>query len=150
MADEQVANRKLSGDEKEILIDFFEKNKPLWSSGSQFRDKEEKDSTKEKLIKPFDKKYTVDILEKIFHAFRTAFIRKHKEKVGGQDPNNKKWKFYDWLQYLKEEIEKPKKAKFEVEERELLIDLYKSHPSVWNHNTTDYRDRNLCDFLLDK
>ena len=30
MADEQVANRKLSGDEKDILIDFFEKNKPLW------------------------------------------------------------------------------------------------------------------------
>ena len=29
MADEHVAKRKLSDDEKYILIDFFEKNKPL-------------------------------------------------------------------------------------------------------------------------
>ena len=108
MADEHVAKRKLSDDEKYVLIDFFEKNKPLWSSGSQFRDNEEKDSTKEKLVKLFDKKYTVDILEMTFHAFRTAFIREHIKKVGGQDPNKKKWKLYDRFQYWKEETEQPK------------------------------------------
>ena len=53
MTDEHVEKRKLSDDEKDILIDFFEKNKPLWSSRSQFRDKKEKDSTKEKLVKLF-------------------------------------------------------------------------------------------------
>ena len=68
MADEQVVKRKLSNDEKDILIDFFEKYKPLWSSGSQFRDKEEKKSTKERLVKLFEQKYTVDILKKTFHA----------------------------------------------------------------------------------
>ena len=57
---------------------------------------------------------------------------------------------YDHLQYLKEEIEKPIKTKFAAEERELLIDFYKSHPPLWNHNTTDYRDRNLRYSLLDK
>ena len=43
-----------------------------------------------------------------FHAFRTAFIREHKKKVGGQDPNKKKWKLYDRFQYWKEETEQPK------------------------------------------
>ena len=66
MADEHVEKRKLSDDEKDFLIYFFEKNKSLWSSGSQFRDKEEKKSTKEKLVKLFGKKYTVDILKKTF------------------------------------------------------------------------------------
>ena len=66
MADEHVEKRKLSDDEKDFLTYFFEKNKPLWSSGSQFRDKEEKKSTEEKLVKLFGKKYTVDILKKTF------------------------------------------------------------------------------------
>lgn len=46
IADEHVEKRKLSDDEKDILIDFLEKNKTLCSSQSQFRDKEEKDPTK--------------------------------------------------------------------------------------------------------
>ena len=41
-------------------------------------------------------------------------------------------RFYDRLQYLKEEIEQPKKPKFDLEERELLIGIYKSHPPLWN------------------
>ena len=144
MADEHVVKRKLSDDEKDILIDFSEKNKLLWPSGSQFRNKKEKDSTKENLVKLFDKKYTVDILEKTFHALRTAFTREHKQNVGGQDPNKKNWKFYDRLQYFKEEMQKAKQTKIDVEVRELLINFYKSHPSLWNHNTTtDYRSRTL-------
>ena len=103
MADEHVTKRKLSDDKKDILIDFFEKSESLWSSGSQFRDKEEKDSQK---VNFFDKKYRVSILEKTFHDLRTVFIREHKKNVGGKDPNNKNWEFYDWLQYLKEEIVK--------------------------------------------
>ena len=43
-----------------------------------------------------------------------------------------------------------KKPQFNVDEIKLLIDFFNSHPSVWNHNTTDYRDRNLRDFLLEK
>ena len=39
MADEYVAKRKLSDDEKDILINFFENNEHIWSSESQFRDK---------------------------------------------------------------------------------------------------------------
>ena len=54
------------------------------------------------------------------------------------------------LEFLKEEIDKPKKPQFNVDERELLIDFFKSRPSFWNHNTTGYRDRNLRDSLLEE
>ena len=57
--------------------------------------------------------------------------------------------FFEKLKFVKE-IDKPKKPKFNVDERELLIDFFKSYPSLWNHNTTDYRDQSLCDSLLEK
>ena len=31
-----------------------------------------------------------------------------------------------------------------------MTDFFKSHPSLWNYNTTEYRDRNLRDSLLEK
>ena len=31
-----------------------------------------------------------------------------------------------------------------------MTDFFKSHPSLWNYNTTDYRHRNLRDSLLEK
>ena len=148
MADEQ--KKKLSEEEKNTLIGFYEINKPLWSSDSKFKDKEEKGATRDEMVKLFDQIYSADFLEKTFHALRTAFIREHKRIAAGQDPKKKKWKFYEKLEFLKEEIDKPKKPQFNADERELLIDFFKSHPSLWNHDTTDYRDRNLRDSLLEK
>ena len=37
-----------------------------------------------------------------------------------------------------------------MKENYLLIDFFKLYPSLWNHNTTDYCDQNLCDSLLEK
>ena len=135
---------------KNTLIGFYEINKPLWPSDSKFKDKEEKGATGDEMVKLFDQTYSADFLEKTFHTLRTAFIREHKKIAAGQDPINKKWKFYEKLEFLKEEIDKPKKRQCNVDERELLIDFFKSHPLLWNHNTTDYRDRNLRDPLLEK
>ena len=150
MADEQALNKKLSEEEKHVLIGFYEVNEPLWSSDSKFKDKEDKTTTKDEMVKLFNHKYSIDLLEKTFHSLRTAFVRECKKVVAGQDPKKKKWKFYENLEFLKKEIDKPKKPQFDVDERELLIDFYKSHPSLWNHNITEYRDRNLRDALLDK
>ena len=145
MADEQ--KKKLSEEEKNTLIGFYEINKPLWSSDSKFKDKEEKSATRGEMVKLFDQTYWADFPEKTFHTLRTAFIRVHKKIAARQDPNKKKWKFYKKPEFLKEEIDKPKKLQFNVDERELLIDFFKSHPSLWNHNINDYRDRNLRDSL---
>ena len=57
--------------------------------------------------------------------------------------------FFEKLKFVKE-IDKPKKPQFNVDERELLIDFFKSYLSLWNHNTTDYHDQSLCDSLLEK
>ena len=132
------------------MIGFYEINKPLWSSDSKFKDKEEKGATRDEMVKLFDQTYSADFLEKTFHTLRTVFTGEHKKIAAGQGPNMKKWKFYEKLEFLKEEIDKPKKPQFNVDGRELLIDFFKSDLSLWNHNTTDYRDRNLRDSLLEK
>ena len=128
------------------MIGFYKINKPLWSSDSKFKDKEEKGAARDKIVKLFDQTYSADFLEKTFHTIRTAFIQEHKEITAGQDPNKKIWKFNEKLEFLEEEIDKPKKPQFNVDERELL----KSHSSLWDHNTTDHCDQNLCDSLLEK
>ena len=135
MTDEQ--KKKLSEEEKNTLIGFYKINKLLWSSDSKFKDKEEKGAARDKIVKLSDQTYSADFLEKTFHTVRTAFIQEHKKIAAGQDPNKKKWKFNEKLEFLEEEIDKPKKPQFNVDERELLIDFFKSHSSLWNHNTDD-------------
>ena len=103
MADEQ--KKKLPEEETNILIWFYEINKPLWSSDYKFKDKEEKGATRDEMVKLFDQTHSADFLEKTIHALRTTFIREHKEIAAGQDPNKKKQKFYEKLEFLKEEIE---------------------------------------------
>ena len=106
MANEQ--KKKQSEEEKNTLIGFYEINKPLWSSDSKFKYKEEKGATRDEMLKLFDQTYSADFLGKTFHSLRTAFIWEHKKITAGQDPNKKKWKFYEKLQFLKEEIDEPK------------------------------------------
>ena len=101
MADKQ--SKKLSEEEKNTLIEFYEINKPFWSCDSKFKDKEEKGTTGHEMVKLFDQTYSADFLEKTFHTLRTAFIREHKKIAAGQDPNKKKWKFYEKLKFLKSE-----------------------------------------------
>ena len=47
MADEQKI--KLSDEEKQILIAFYDVNKALWSSDAKFKNKEEKNAAKEEM-----------------------------------------------------------------------------------------------------
>lgn len=148
MAEDQ-AKQKLSEEEKNELIKFYNENKSLWSSEVNFRNKEEKAEVKEQLTKVFDGKYTEAFLDKNFHALRTAFIRERK-KYQQKEPK-KKWKFFDQLSFLTEEIDRvEKKVTFDMEEKEMLIDFFNSNPSLWNHHLTEYRDRNLRDSLYEK
>ena len=148
MAEKQDLKLKLCDEEKSKLIDFFKVNKALWSSSTNFRDKEEKVNVKKALVDLFDGKFTETFLEKQFHALRTAFNRESK-KYKEKEPK-KKWKFFEQLQFLQDEIEKEKRVPFDVEERETLIDFYSSHPALWNHHLAEYRDRNLRDSLFVK
>ena len=72
VTDEQ--KKKLSEEEKNTLIGFYEINKPFWSSDSKFKDKEENGATRDEIVKLFDQTYSADFLEKTFHTLRTASI----------------------------------------------------------------------------
>ena len=91
MADEQ--KKKLSEEEKNTLIGFYEISKPLWSSDSKSKDKEEKGATRDEMVKLFDQTHSADLLEKTFHTLITGSIREHKKIAAGQERNKKKWKF---------------------------------------------------------
>ena len=145
---EVLKKPKLSTEEKTKLILFYKVNKELWSS--DFRtSREEKTALKETLVGLFVQKYTEEFLDKTFHALRTAYVREVR-KYKDKSPK-KKWKFYDDLEFLNDEIDKPSKRNvFEVDEKETLIDFFKLHPALWNHHNAEYRDRNLRDSLMDK
>lgn len=151
MAGEEAVKKavRLSEDEKQNLISFYEINKVLWSSDIKYKDKEEKNALRTELENLFDQKYSADFLEKNFHNLRTAFTREYRKIAAGQEPK-RIWRFYQQLEFLKEEIDRPKKPNFDIDERETLIDFFKLHPSLWNHNMPDYRDRDLRDSLLGK
>ena len=81
MADEQ--KKKLSEEEKNTLIGFYEINKLLLSSDSKFKDKEEKVATRDEMVKLFDQTFSAEFLEKTFHTLRTVFIREHQKIAAG-------------------------------------------------------------------
>ena len=148
VASEALRKPKLSTEEKTKLILFYKENKELWSSDFRIS-REEKVALKDTLVGLFEQKYTEELLEKTFHALRTAYVREVK-KYKDKSPK-KKWKFYDDLEFLKDEIDKSSKRNvFDVDEKETLIDFFKSHPALWNHHNAEYRDRNLRDSLMDK
>ena len=64
MANEQ--KKKLSEEEKNTLIGFYEINKPLWSSDSKFKDKEEKSATRDEMVNYLIKRIELAFQKKHF------------------------------------------------------------------------------------
>ena len=58
---------------------------------------------KEELVEEFDKKFSIDILEKTFHASRASFLREHKKYQKEGKLPNKGWKLYESMLFLKNE-----------------------------------------------
>ena len=100
-------------------------------------------------MEEFDKKFSIEILEKAFHALRTSFLREHKKYRKEGKLLNKGWKFYESMLFLKNES-KTSKVAFTSEERKTLITFYQINPALWNHGMTEYRDRNIRRALIQK
>ena len=82
----QEERNKLTDEEKFKLIQFYKENSKLWVTqgitGSQ------KALKKENLVAEFDKKFSIEILEKPFHALRASFLRdQEKYQKEGKLPN---------------------------------------------------------------
>ena len=70
---------------------------------TQGNNKKPKSAKKEQLVEEFDKKFSIDILEKTFHASRASFLREHKKYQKEGKLPNKGWKLYESMLFLKNE-----------------------------------------------
>ena len=73
----QEEHNKSTDEEKFKLIEFYKENSELWVTqritGSQ------KALKKEELVEEFDRRFSIEILEKVFPALRASFLREHKK-----------------------------------------------------------------------
>ena len=143
----QEENTKLTDVGKFKLIDFYRENPDLWVT-NQGVSRTKKLLKKEELVKEFDGKFSIEILEKVFHGLRASYLREHKKYKDGNLPK-KTWKFYESMLFLSENGPM-QKAVFTTEEREILITFYEANPVLWNHGMVEYRHRNLRRALLQK
>ena len=139
---------KLNDEGKLKLIEFYKKNKELWTTNFS---RTSRNLKKSKLNGHFEGKFQLETLEKAFHGLKASFLREFKKFQEGNLPK-RKWKFYDSVLFLKEEQTTPTNTKnvLSVEQRETLITFYQNHPALWNHGLNGYRDRNLRRVLLCK
>ena len=70
----QEEHNKLTDKEKFKLIEFYKENSELWVTLG----KKPKRAEKEELVEEFDRKFSIEILEKVFPALRASFLREHK------------------------------------------------------------------------
>jgi len=77
--------------------------------------------------------------------------REIKKESDGQ---KSRWKFFETLSYMKEDVLRSLRAKEDSEwtenETEQLIEYYKQNYILWNHSLSSYRDRNLKELSYTK
>ena len=76
-----------------LLVDFYRENPDLWVT-NQGVPRTKKLLKKEELVKEFDGKFSIEILEKVFYGLRASYLREHK-KHGGNLPKKTR-KFYEY------------------------------------------------------
>ena len=81
----QEEDTKLTDAEKFELINFYRENPDLWVT-NQGVSKTKKLLKKEKLVKKFEGKFSIEILEKVFHGLRASYLREHKKYKDGNLP----------------------------------------------------------------
>ena len=143
----QEEHNKSTDEEKFKLIEFCKENSELWVTQGITRS--QKALKKEELVEEFDKKFSVEILEKAFYALRVSFLREHKRYQKEGKLPNKGWKFYESMLFLKNEP-KTNKVALTSEEHETFITFYQTNPALWNHGMIEYRDRNIRRALIQK
>ena len=146
----QEERNELTDKEKFKLIEFYKENSKLWLK--QGIKTSQKALKKEELEEQFDKKFSIEILEKGFHAefsCRVSFLREHKKYQKEGELTNKGWKFYECMLFLKNKPITSKLA-FANEERQTIITFYQTNPALQNHGMIEYRDQNIRRALIQK
>ena len=68
----QEEHNKLTDEEKFKLIEFYKENSELWFTQGITRS--QKALKKEEIVEEFDRKFSIKILKKYFHALRASFL----------------------------------------------------------------------------
>ena len=103
----------------------------MWCSDSiSAKNKAEKHAAEIKLTKLFEKKYSLEILERNFHSLHSAMKSEVKKRNQQTNTPKKKWKFYDAMLFITEEVE----FSLNFEEKEVLIDFYRTPAIVETSN----------------
>jgi uncharacterized protein YktA (UPF0223 family) len=121
----------------------LEKYSCLWDTSKvDYRSRQAKTDAMETLSRDFN--MTPNNLKRIHHGLRSALVREIKKEQEGQ---TSKWKCFETVSYMKDDVMRNIKAKEEKEwsdeEIEVLVDFYKQNEQLWNHNLVSYRDRSL-------
>ena len=99
---------KMTDEHKVKLIEFYKCNPCLWDSTYQGEEKA-KAKAKGLLFEQFGGKYSVDCMEKTFGNLRVAMVRELKKHSEGKVPS-KKWKFFDYLEFLRSDLNSKNKS----------------------------------------
>ena len=78
----QEEDTKLTDAEKFELIDVYRENPDLQVT-NQGVSKTKKLLKKEELVKEFEGKFSIEILEKVFHVLRASYLSEHKKYKNG-------------------------------------------------------------------
>ena len=140
---EILVDKKLSEEKKNELVKELENYPCLWDTSKiDYKNKQSKATASEDLSQQFN--ITPNNLKRVLHSLRTGLVQEIRKEQDGQ---KSKWKYFETLAYMKEDVARGMKAKEESEwtdeETEQLIGFYKQNEQLWNHNLPSYRDRNL-------
>lgn len=146
-------NQEVSPDSKDLLkeedkfrlLNDLKEHPCLWDSSKvEYKDRDARAKALQTLSQ--DYKFPIANLKRLIHSVRSALSREIKKEQDGQRP---KWKFYQAVAYMKEDVLRGAKVKedreWTDEETEKLIDFYRSNEQLWNHKLPSYRDRALKD-----
>ena len=141
-------DQKLSESQKFSLYIDLEGYRSMWdTSYVHSKNKQQNKQQKEKGLEELSEKYNLSpgYLKRQLHTVRTALAREIKKE---SDWQKSRWKFFDSLSYMKEDVLRSLRAAKEENEwteneTEQLTEYYNQNDILWNHGLSSYRDRNL-------
>lgn len=105
--------KEMTNEEKGTLIEFFKNTPQLWDTNlKEYRDRDQRRASMERLSKEFDDKYTIKDLADMWHKLSTHFQRESvkqesslKSGAGKEDVYESDWPFFSSLEFIKDKIE---------------------------------------------
>ena len=108
--------KEITNEEKATVIEFYKNTPHLWDASlKEYRDRDQRRASMERLSKELDDKYTVKDLAETWHKLSTHFQRESvkqesslKSGAGKEDVYESDWPFFSSLKFIKDKTEPEK------------------------------------------